>query len=287
MPAALTYLEQIRRWEQYGVAVTLQELNNKNAISTTKIHGVHKKCKGPIFAALSYTNPLYGGCLPCSTAGRADKRRSDPRAKIAECHGYAALLGGSCGVRSWVNSTTLIPWTCGKCKNTWESTYANTVSSKSWCPECGQERGRVKRLGSRPHLWKPKGHAGFRTFFCRLVASARDHGRTMFLSDDQVKNIITSNCYWCDAMPANVGIISRSTKSGSLSGAIKNSEFGPHIGIDRVQNDKGYEMNNVVPCCSTCNYEKKNQPLKDWLDRLVRTNRLTKRRALAIMAKFP
>jgi hypothetical protein len=30
----------------------------------------------------------------------------------------------------------------------------------------------------------------------------------------------------------------------------------PTIGIDRVDNTKGYQFQNVVPCCSTCNFMK-------------------------------
>lgn len=36
--------------------------------------------------------------------------------------------------------------------------------------------------------------------------------------------------------------------------------YGQHgietIGLDRINNDAGYEMNNVVPCCKVCNYMK-------------------------------
>lgn len=30
------------------------------------------------------------------------------------------------------------------------------------------------------------------------------------------------------------------------------------IGLDRVDNERGYFIDNVVPCCRTCNFMKKN-----------------------------
>ena len=37
------------------------------------------------------------------------------------------------------------------------------------------------------------------------------------------------------------------------------------IGVDRVDNSKGYTLDNSVPCCKTCNYMKKNLSVKDFL----------------------
>ena len=40
------------------------------------------------------------------------------------------------------------------------------------------------------------------------------------------------------------------------------------IGLDRVNNNKGYQKNNVVPCCSTCNMMKRCLGVTDWLDHM-------------------
>ena len=52
---------------------------------------------------------------------------------------------------------------------------------------------------------------------------------------------------------------------------------GPN-GIDRVDNNKGYELSNCVPCCKHCNYVKgalsvKN--LKIWSQRFIDHQNLT------------
>lgn len=41
-------------------------------------------------------------------------------------------------------------------------------------------------------------------------------------------------------------------------------------GIDRVDSSKNYEIDNVAPCCSVCNYMKKNQKLDDFLNHVLK-----------------
>jgi hypothetical protein len=43
-------------------------------------------------------------------------------------------------------------------------------------------------------------------------------------------------------------------------------------GIDRVDNSRGYELHNVVPCCGTCNKAKSGMPVdqfESWLDQIA------------------
>jgi hypothetical protein len=37
-------------------------------------------------------------------------------------------------------------------------------------------------------------------------------------------------------------------------------------GLDRVDNGKGYEIDNVVPCCKECNYAKCDRTQKDFVN---------------------
>lgn len=38
------------------------------------------------------------------------------------------------------------------------------------------------------------------------------------------------------------------------------------ISLDRIDNSIGYNIENCVSCCKTCNYGKKNMELQDWLN---------------------
>jgi hypothetical protein len=37
------------------------------------------------------------------------------------------------------------------------------------------------------------------------------------------------------------------------------------IGLDRIDNSKGYTLNNVVPCCWICNYMKNSRTKEEFL----------------------
>lgn len=38
------------------------------------------------------------------------------------------------------------------------------------------------------------------------------------------------------------------------------------VGLDRINNAKGYELHNLVPCCYRCNWSKSNQSIESWLN---------------------
>ena len=44
-------------------------------------------------------------------------------------------------------------------------------------------------------------------------------------------------------------------------------DFYKVCGVDRVKNIKGYEVGNVVSCCSICNHMKCDYELKDFIDK--------------------
>ena len=47
------------------------------------------------------------------------------------------------------------------------------------------------------------------------------------------------------------------------------------IGIDRVDNDKGYKIDNVVSCCNPCNMMKRNSPYNEFVERCKRISENT------------
>ena len=66
------------------------------------------------------------------------------------------------------------------------------------------------------------------------------------LTSMEFLEIISNNCYIC--------------------GKESNDE---HLnGIDRIDNDKGYTLDNVSPCCGECNYMKKNYDLEEFFEKM-------------------
>ena len=69
------------------------------------------------------------------------------------------------------------------------------------------------------------------------------------LSDDEVMRLMKQNCYYCGTIPTP------SKNKRYLAGSL-NGDF-PSNGLDRVDSQRGYTSDNVVPCCSSCNFMKR------------------------------
>lgn len=83
-------------------------------------------------------------------------------------------------------------------------------------------------------------HEIFLNYKCKCVRKNLEFK----LSKDEFNVLIDQNCYYCGASPSN--------KSG-------NEKYGYYIynGIDRIDNNRGYELTNVVSCCKNCNLAKR------------------------------
>jgi hypothetical protein len=77
--------------------------------------------------------------------------------------------------------------------------------------------------------------------------TAKRRGILFSLSFDVVRNIIFSNCFYCEKQPSNF-MKTRNRRPINIF----------YSGIDRVDNSKGYEEGNVVPCCWECNNSKRS-----------------------------
>ena len=85
----------------------------------------------------------------------------------------------------------------------------------------------------------PKGVATFRKLLRRYRKGARDRGLLWNLTEDQFGEITKRDCYYCGDSPYK-------------------KEVGPqgnytYNGIDRIDNEIGYFLENVVSCCEICN----------------------------------
>lgn len=76
-----------------------------------------------------------------------------------------------------------------------------------------------------------------------IKSSAQTRGKSWNITDELAKELMTSPCHYCGLIDMNIRV----------------------NGIDRVNNDIGYENGNVVPCCKLCNYFKKNYTVDEFL----------------------
>ena len=83
--------------------------------------------------------------------------------------------------------------------------------------------------------------------------SVNRRGLTFELDKETFRKITSSICHYCGAAPAQFYRLKR------------RSETYFYNGIDRVDNSRGYVVDNVVPCCVKCNKMKANMKVTDFL----------------------
>jgi hypothetical protein len=78
-----------------------------------------------------------------------------------------------------------------------------------------------------------------------LKADSKKRGYEWTLKEQDTSGLLLSDCYYCG----------------------KPSQEGIKIhGLDRVENDRGYHLDNVVPCCYDCNIAKATQTQEDFIE---------------------
>lgn len=118
-----------------------------------------------------------------------------------------------------------------------------------------KDGAKVKSCGCLQKL--PRGEAAFNRIYKEVMRGAKDRNYRFDLNKEQVRNLVTQNCFYCGRVPAQ-------RQRGHNGDFIYN-------GIDRVWNELGYVEDNVVSCCKICNWAKRTRSIdefKAWATRL-------------------
>lgn len=116
---------------------------------------------------------------------------------------------------------------------------------RGWCAKHYQ---RWFRWGS-PDITKksaklPSGVAARNQLVLSYKNGAKERGLEFALTDGQIDKLFSQICCYCGAQPEQIKTNGRNT-----------GEF-IYNGIDRIDNNKGYTIDNVVACCGKCNFAK-------------------------------
>ena len=114
---------------------------------------------------------------------------------------------------------------------------------------CGCIRDSIKVKKRTPY-----GESSFKRIYSTYERNARVKNIAFHLSKDELRAIITQNCFYCNIIPQQIQCHPRS-----------NGEF-IYNGIDRLDNNKGYILENVVPCCRRCNFMKNKFHIKEFIE---------------------
>lgn len=105
--------------------------------------------------------------------------------------------------------------------------------------------------------------SGTNVLYYRYKRRAVENNMSFSLDLEKFKDLTSQNCFYCGAEPERE---IAENYSKLIRGKYKFN------GLDRVDNNIGYEENNVVPCCFTCNRAKLNLTSKlfnEWIQRLI------------------
>ena len=82
--------------------------------------------------------------------------------------------------------------------------------------------------------------AAFNNLYTKYQYRAKKTGRIFELSREAFKELTVDSCFYCGARPEQVF---RMTSGAEYT----------YNGVDRIDNNLGYVLGNVVPCCGVCN----------------------------------
>jgi len=131
---------------------------------------------------------------------------------------------------------------------------------------CGAElnRGHVKTCGCRLNIYNTLDSKvlAANNIFHIYKNSALKRKIDFDINSDDVYLFIYGNCHYCGVYPATKHIIN----------TVKTKPIIYYNGIDRIASDKGYNKNNCITACKTCNYAKRDMSYQDflsWIAKLI------------------
>jgi len=100
---------------------------------------------------------------------------------------------------------------------------------------------------------KAFGLNAFGILFCNYRKRAERHQLRFSITRNEMRQLVESPCHYCGRPPGQVILNRRG--------------FGSFVynGLDRMNSSEGYVSSNVVPCCKTCNYAKRNMSVDEFL----------------------
>lgn len=164
-----------------------------------------------------------------------------PDYKIGDVIGNYIILGP--GERK-NNSDTYYLCRCKLCNSEKSVAKINLIKGKSLnCRTCGSQR----YWTSKTRDWTARVYKSYR-------GKAQKENRDFTLSREEFAEIIKQDCAYCG--DAGVNVVRK--------------YYGTMLynGIDRVDNSRGYTLDNVVPCCHFCNMAKNKHTREMFFDKV-------------------
>lgn len=119
---------------------------------------------------------------------------------------------------------------------------------KMGCKSCSFRQRQIKNR-------QGKSHGGLTLLYLTYQNNAKKMGRDFCLSREEFKCITSQHCQYCGTEPTQIAKASHN--NGRTLEGVDWSAY-TYNGIDRVDNNLGYTIDNCVPCCGSCNLMKRS-----------------------------
>lgn len=107
--------------------------------------------------------------------------------------------------------------------------------------------------------------SGLNSLYTSYKGSARSRNLTFNITKENFRTFTSQNCFYCGSPPISKSVIQTSNEDS------KKKSLYIYNGLDRIDNNLGYETNNVVPCCKKCNISKHNYSQQDFIKWIAQT----------------
>jgi len=97
------------------------------------------------------------------------------------------------------------------------------------------------------------GQSGLSDVYSNYKKNARIRNLEFSITKLEFSEISKKNCYYCGGQPSNTNIVHYDRPKQS-----QDHEKYIYNGLDRIDNNLGYILSNIVPCCKKCNFMKWN-----------------------------
>lgn len=156
------------------------------------------------------------------------------------------------------NSCGSYLWMCKcECGNMSKVSAASLVSGKSKCCGCiGNQKLIERNTGKPSNNRKAYGYSSVRRIYKYYIQNATKRKLQFSIPIDIFIKLTSMDCFYCGVEPKQ------------CYNFLKQNHFGEYYynGLDRVDNNKGYTIDNVVPCCGKCNHAKAGLSKDEFLE---------------------
>ena len=147
------------------------------------------------------------------------------------------------------------------CGNVYEARLDRLLQGRNI--SCGCQRG-------RPGCRSDPARVARKWLLDTYRRNAKARGFVWELTDEDFFSLVVLDCFYCGQPPSMAKKLRRRVKHGDGL-EYYDSGFAAN-GLDRMDNALGYTLENVAPCCETCNRAKRDMPYADfmaWIARLT------------------